>query len=373
MKDHSSTSHIVGREREIEQLRHLLVAQGAKVVYITGKRRIGKTTLAMEFVSRYGDEFPGGVTRIDCTPPFSFFAWLESQTKPSRSTGIPRLVIFDDMDELPPRGQLRNAFNQTLRGSRDTHYLVIRQIAPTDVQSDPVINVRGIPPAFVREFIESLPTAKDQEEVTKILSLLGNEEVSALQVLQLLSRHVYTPEDIHEALGEIKTGGILGPDGNPLSPRDSTYKKTIVEVKGISEELLRRVMEQPDLVYTLHPRQFEEFTAEIMKRHGFRVQLTPISRDGGKDIYIATKDTLGSFLYLVECKRYAPNRPVGIAHVQRLFGVVEAERATAGIFVTTSSFSHDAREFQNAVQYHLSLIDYIGLQQLLKSALARKK
>ncbi len=74
-------------------------------------------------------------------------------------------------------------------------------------------------------------------------------------------------------------------------------------------------------------------------RLGYEVSVTPQSRDGGKDLYAAMKSSLGSFLYVVECKLFAPNRPVGVQIVRNLYGMVEAERATAGIVVSTSSFS----------------------------------
>jgi len=97
--------------------------------------------------------------------------------------------------------------------------------------------------------------------------------------------------------------------------------------------------------------------------------LTPASRDGGKDIYIATKDSLGSFLYLVECKRYAPDRPVGVGFIRQLYGTVQAERATAGILATTSFFTRGAKDFQSKVEFQISLQDYLGIQKWINAAL----
>ena len=93
--------------------------------------------------------------------------------------------------------------------------------------------------------------------------------------------------------------------------------------------------------------------------------LTPASKDGGFDIAAARNDDLGEFLYLVECKQYAENNKVGVEIVRSLYGVVEKERATAGIVVTTSYFTRGAAAFQREVSRRMTLHDYIYLQQWL--------
>lgn len=151
-----------------------------------------------------------------------------------------------------------------------------------------------------------------------------------------------------------------------LSLRAKQYGLIVAEITTVSEGLLRKLSEEPKLLYELSPRLFEEVVAEMFERQGYNVTLTPISRDGGKDIYVATKNMLGSFLYLVECKKYSPDNPVGVGLVRQLYGVVQAEKATAGILATTSFFTKDAKEFQQQLAYQLSLQDYFGVQQWLK-------
>ena len=72
------------------------------------------------------------------------------------------------------------------------------------------------------------------------------------------------------------------------------------------------IAQEPMSMYELSPREFEKIIAELFKKLGYEVELTKQTRDGGVDIYIAEKTDLGKFLFLVECKHYAPNRPVGI-------------------------------------------------------------
>jgi Restriction endonuclease len=116
----------------------------------------------------------------------------------------------------------------------------------------------------------------------------------------------------------------------------------------------------------LHPREFEELIAELFTKEGYDVFLTPASHDNGVDLYVTKRTQLGSLLYVVACKRYRPERPVGLDLVRQLRGTVEREGATAGILVTTSSFSAGARKEQTAVPFKLSLCDNRDLQRWLR-------
>lgn len=132
------------------------------------------------------------------------------------------------------------------------------------------------------------------------------------------------------------------------------------------EALLRTLARNPEGLFRLEPRAFEELVAELLDREGLRVTLTPPTRDGGRDIMAFADTPLGEQLYLVECKRFSPDRPVGVRFVRELFGTLEAERATGGMLVTTSRFSPDALVFRESLRWRLSLRDYLSLSEWLK-------
>jgi restriction system protein len=121
-------------------------------------------------------------------------------------------------------------------------------------------------------------------------------------------------------------------------------------------------------MYDLSPRQFEKIVAELLESKGYEVKISPATRDGGVDIYAAEKNDLGSFLYLVQCKRYAPEHHVGVGLIRELLGTVELKRATAGILVTSSFFSKDAKELQQQLAYKIGLKDYFGIQKWIKDS-----
>jgi restriction endonuclease Mrr len=138
-----------------------------------------------------------------------------------------------------------------------------------------------------------------------------------------------------------------------------------IEVAEVNEELIRYLAKHPQLLRDLDPRKFEELVAEIFRAKGFTVELTPATRDGGRDIQAVQKNSIGTFLYFVECKRYSSSRKVGVDVVRSLYGVKQQQRATMGILVTTSSFTKDAIDFASPLEYELSLRDFEALKSWL--------
>jgi restriction endonuclease Mrr len=133
-----------------------------------------------------------------------------------------------------------------------------------------------------------------------------------------------------------------------------------------NEELLRYLAEHPELLRDVSPRKFEEVVAAIFRNRGFSVEVTPRTRDGGRDILAVEHTKFGSSLNLVECKRYAQTRRVGVETVRGLYGVVTAENATRGVIVTTSAFTSVALDFASPLTYRLSLHDYDALKGWLQ-------
>jgi hypothetical protein len=106
---------------------------------------------------------------------------------------------------------------------------------------------------------------------------------------------------------------------DPYSGRLSSEKpevyvpeNIIVATEFINQKLMEELEKNPERMLSLSPRQFGELVAELFSREGFKVELTPARKDGGRDVLAVKHGDLGAHLYLAECKRYAPTRPVGV-------------------------------------------------------------
>lgn len=145
------------------------------------------------------------------------------------------------------------------------------------------------------------------------------------------------------------------------------------EVSAVNEQLIHYLANHPTEIYNLSPRKFEELVAELFHAKGFEILLTPRSRDGGLDIRAIRKDSIGTLLYLIECKRYAPERPVSVGVVRSLFGVAAAEHASCSIVATTSRFTREAQHFASKIRYQMSLHDYKDLVAWLTEYSSKQK
>jgi|ERR1017187_1750041 HJR/Mrr/RecB family endonuclease len=138
-----------------------------------------------------------------------------------------------------------------------------------------------------------------------------------------------------------------------------------------SADIIMHLAAQPDDIYRLPPRKFEEVIAEIMGGLGFAVELTKQTRDDGIDI-IAVRRSLGLKFdekYLIECKRYAKDRKVDVGIVRGLLGVGETQPHTGLIIATTSQFTKPAIELatREPIKWKLALKDYFDIKDWIQS------
>lgn len=142
----------------------------------------------------------------------------------------------------------------------------------------------------------------------------------------------------------------------------------IIILSPINEKVLKFLSENPDALYQLSGNDFEIVMSEIYSRLGYDVTRTQATRDGGKDIIIRRTDTLGDFIYYVECKKYAAQRPVGVGIIRNLLATVNTDRVNGGILATTSFFTKPARRFvlDNQWSFQIQMHDYDKIKSLLK-------
>lgn len=123
-------------------------------------------------------------------------------------------------------------------------------------------------------------------------------------------------------------------------------------------DLIYSIQSNPNYIYDLTPRQFEEVIAELFISEGFDVQLTKKTRDGGKDL-IVTKSFMGTpIVMIVECKRYDSQNKVSINVVRSLLGVHQDDKVNKAMVVTTSFFTKDAISFAERQGTMMELADF---------------
>lgn len=148
-------------------------------------------------------------------------------------------------------------------------------------------------------------------------------------------------------------------------------KKIITNLCSGVSELLHEVNKNPEVIYAIDPRKFEELIAHIFSLHGFLVELTKQTRDGGRDIIAIKSDLDIKLKYLIECKRYSIENPINVELVRALYGVQMQEGANKSVLATTSRFTSDAKKFakkQNTTEWAMDLKDINDIRQWVASA-----
>ena len=136
--------------------------------------------------------------------------------------------------------------------------------------------------------------------------------------------------------------------------------------------LIARISEDPELIYNVPPREFEEIVEQLFQDEGFETQLTQQTRDGGRDI-IATKTGINGkpIMFFVEYKRYSRTNKVSVDLVRALYGVQMANKINKACLVTSSCFTRDAVAFAENQNVMIDLVDGDALQNMIMRSAAR--
>jgi restriction system protein len=115
---------------------------------------------------------------------------------------------------------------------------------------------------------------------------------------------------------------------------------------------------------------FERLVIEVLLKMGYGGSRKDAGRalgksgDGGID-GIIKEDKLGLDAIYIQAKRWADGNTVGRPEIQKFAGALQGNRARKGIFITTSSFSNEAKEFVGMVDTRIVLIDGKQLAELM--------
>lgn len=116
------------------------------------------------------------------------------------------------------------------------------------------------------------------------------------------------------------------------------------------------------------PAKFERIVVELLVRMGYGGNLVDagraIGRSGDEGIDgVIKEDHLGLDNIYVQAKKWEGT--VGRPEIQKFAGALQGQRARKGVFITTSEFSKDAREYVQRIEAKIVLIDGKTLCELM--------
>ncbi len=347
----------IGRENELNELKAHLSKEA--IVLIEGVGGVGKTSLSYVYAEENKGLYRNGIHR--------YYAHYQTNSLidvlSGESTKPDSLVIIDEFDLASP--ELSSEI--ILESKKGVKFLLISRSSRLEFSDYKKIVLNGFSQADLASYIRQRELiGYSTEEVNALFEWSSGSPLVMDLALNAIRDKNLTFKEVQHFLSRFDTTGIIDSQGRPISSQSPPPPAIINSVQYVNDEMIRDIYTNPKIMHKLSPRQFEELTAELLYRQGYTVELTPASGDGGVDIYAAKKDGVGTFMYLVECKKYSPKNKVGVCVVRSLHGVVQHKRANAGLVVTTSSFTKGAKEFQAEIKYQLQLTDYMALHEWLE-------
>lgn len=146
----------------------------------------------------------------------------------------------------------------------------------------------------------------------------------------------------------------------PSEQFESAYKKL---KSGLKTELLDTIMD-------CSPFFFERLVVDLLINLGYggskkeAGEAFATTGDEGID-GIIKEDKLGLDLIYIQAKRWKKDSCVGRPEIQKFAGALQGKRAKKGIFITTSYYSNEAREFVKALDSKIILIDGDSLAEYM--------
>jgi HJR/Mrr/RecB family endonuclease len=278
---------------------------------------------------------------------------------------FPELLIIDDFDHILSKSILEKVATLLQEGRKWGFRVILSARKQTNEKvfeaNAHVMRLKGLNEVDVRRLADFFGGRSDKHPglIMTVRDMLDEHEGNPAMIISHLMMLV-TPDDFLYR--------------NPLIIEELERPKIILnqapslitDLRLVNQRILDRIGRRPDAVRDLSPRQFEELVAELFSEKGYQVELTQQTKDGGKDLIIVHRSDIGNFMVYAECKHYRPDRPVGVDVVTQLFGRINFDKATAGMVVTSSFFSPDAKDFQSQIEHQMSLIDFVRLSSWIE-------
>lgn len=138
-----------------------------------------------------------------------------------------------------------------------------------------------------------------------------------------------------------------------LTPTEQLEQAHETISNDLAADLLSKVMEQT-------PTFFEHLVVDLLVKMGYggsnldAARVTQLTNDEGID-GIIYEDKLGLDKIYLQAKRWT--NPVGRPVIQQFAGALVGQNASKGVFITTSSYSKEARNYVAGLHQKIVLID----------------
>lgn len=185
---------------------------------------------------------------------------------------------------------------------------------------------------------------------------------------------VHIPPGLLVLLGIALAALVIGACGIWLSRRGRQQAVSEDTTRNVEEHVsLAQVASIPntrplalDDLLRLSPGEFEDFIGDLLEASGQYTDVRRVGGAGDQGADLLARDRFGR-PFIVQCKRYHAGHKVGASEMRDFLGAKNIHHADEGMFVTTSTFTDQARAARSQFHQQVFLLEGKDLLQLVQA------
>ena len=239
----------------------------------------------------------------------------------------------------------------------------LEEMLPSGVQRT-FVNRVGWATTYMKKAGLIEPTRRGYFRITQRGQDLLKTKPAKINV-KLLKR--YPEFQVFQQLKGTRSGEKMKASREPLDMSTATPSEALeTAYENLREELVDELLAK---LKKSSPPFFERIVVELLVKMGYGGSRADagkaIGRTGDEGIDgIIKEDKLGLDVIYIQAKRWDTNA-VGRPDVMQFAGALQSQKATKGIFITTSRFTDDSRNYVSQIGSKIVLIDGDQLSQLM--------
>ena len=182
--------------------------------------------------------------------------------------------------------------------------------------------------------------------------LAKHNDLRKKDLMQYAEFASYATGTVSSEVSTLTTGKNVTENLTPTEQLEQAYHSI---VDDLAADLLQKTLEQS-------PSFFEHLVVDLLVKMGYggsfanSAHVTQYAHDDGID-GIIYEDKLGLDKIYIQAKRYKIDNTIGKPQIQQFSGALDEQKATKGVFITTSSYSKEAKQYVEKLNKKIVLID----------------
>lgn len=113
-------------------------------------------------------------------------------------------------------------------------------------------------------------------------------------------------------------------------------------IQGLCRGFAESIAENPEFLMNLEWRELEKVLAFVLESLGFDVTLTPVAKDGGKDIIAELEQGANRRVFYIELKHWTCGKRVGLGPIEHFIEIIAKDGVDRGVLLSTSGYTEGA-------------------------------